>query len=353
MTTWTTIESLVQANVPVVLWGPPGTGKTARVHQMAERLGLTVETVILSQREPADVAGMPLPPAPGERGIRWEPPGWAVRLAAAGRGILFFDELSCAAPAVQAAALRIIQERCVGELSLPAEVRVVAAANPPDQAAGGWDLEAPTANRLAHVEVSADLTEWGEWALAAHAGDRPGEVETRALVLAFLRARPGLLLAVPQDTAQRGRAWPSPRTWAAVARATAGLGTGEASVRIAQALVGDGPALEWCEWVRRQDLPDPEWVLAHPASWTPSERGDATYAVAASVVAAVAGKVTKERWGAAWAVLARVCDSGQPDLAAVAGRALARLGDRKWSPPACVASLVPVLRGAGLLGGVS
>jgi MoxR-like ATPase len=41
---------------------------------------------------------------------------------------------------VQAALLRVVLERTVGDLSLPADVAVVAAANPPEQAADGWDL---------------------------------------------------------------------------------------------------------------------------------------------------------------------------------------------------------------------
>lgn len=46
-------------------------------------------------------------------------PDWAVRLARAGQGLLFFDELSSAPPAVQAALLRVVLERRVGNLVLP------------------------------------------------------------------------------------------------------------------------------------------------------------------------------------------------------------------------------------------
>jgi len=45
---------------------------------------------------------------------------------------------------VQAALLRVVLERAVGDLTLPDEVAVVAAANPPEQAADGWDLSQPT-----------------------------------------------------------------------------------------------------------------------------------------------------------------------------------------------------------------
>ena len=70
--------------------------------------------------------------------------------------LLFLDELSTAPPAVQAALLRVVLERIVGDLTLPTDVAVVAAANPPEQAADGWDLSAPLANRLCHLNWDID-----------------------------------------------------------------------------------------------------------------------------------------------------------------------------------------------------
>ena len=84
------------------------------------------------------------------------PPDWAVRLARTGRGLLFFDELSSAPPAVQAALLRVVLERRVGSLQLPEHVRIVAAANPPASAADGWHLSPPLANRFVHLHWTHD-----------------------------------------------------------------------------------------------------------------------------------------------------------------------------------------------------
>ncbi len=118
----------VAARVPVLLWGAPGTGKTSTIRAMAEVMGWPCETVIASIREPSDFAGLPV--VIGD-GVRFAPPGWARRLAEAGRGLLFLDELSTAPPAVQAALLRVVLERVVGDREPPADVRVGAAANPP------------------------------------------------------------------------------------------------------------------------------------------------------------------------------------------------------------------------------
>ena len=144
----------IAAGVPVLVWGGPGVGKTSGITAIARSSGLHFEAVIASIREPSDFAGLPVV---GEHGVTFAPPDWAKRLAAAGRGILLLDELSTAPPAVQSALLRVVFERQVGDLTLPAGVRIVAAANPPEEAADGWDLAPPLANRFCHLDWTLDV----------------------------------------------------------------------------------------------------------------------------------------------------------------------------------------------------
>src|SRR5262245_30124094 len=152
----TQLEALtlaVAADLPVLLWGEPGIGKTAALNQLADALDLPLTTVIASVHEPSDFSGLPVVGAdPAVQGVPMAPPDWAVRLVRAGRGLLFLDELSTAPPAVQAALLRLVLERRVGALRLPPGVRIVAAANPRGSAADGWDLSAPLANRFVHLQ---------------------------------------------------------------------------------------------------------------------------------------------------------------------------------------------------------
>ncbi len=131
----------VAADLPVLLWGEPGIGKTAALTQLAASLDLPLTTVIASVHEPSDFSGLPVVgDDPAEQGVPMAPPDWAVRLVRAGRGLLFLDELSTAPPAVQAALLRLVLERRIGALQLPPGVRIVAAANPRSSAADGWEL---------------------------------------------------------------------------------------------------------------------------------------------------------------------------------------------------------------------
>jgi hypothetical protein len=209
----------VSANLPVLLWGEPGIGKSATMAQLADRLGTPMETVIASVHEPSDFAGLPIVGAdPATTGVPMAPPDWAVRLANAGEGLIFFDELSSAPPAVQAALLRVVLERHVGSLRLPDAVRIVAAANPPASAADGWHLSPPLANRFIHLHWTHDPATVarglsGTWPAVEIPVVDPARAGTavakaRGAVAGFLAARPGSLTTcrpTPRAGAGRGR----------------------------------------------------------------------------------------------------------------------------------------------------
>ena len=357
-------EALVIAvtrRVPVLLWGGPGTGKTSMVRSLAVALDVPVEVVIASLREPSDFAGLPV--VAGDGSVRLAAPSWAVRLSAAGHGLLFLDEITTAPPAVQAALLRVVLERVVGDTPLPDGVAVVAAANPPDVAAGGWDLAAPLANRFCHIDWPVDAGRYveavlGGWpAPSVPQAVSPGAdaaARVQGVIAGFLRARPAVLHDVPDNAAAAGRAWPSPRSWDMARELwTAALqaqASEDATLALLAGCVGPGVARELLVWSREADLPDPEEVLADPARFKLPDRGDRQFAVLSAVTAAVVANPTKERWLAAFSIVEQAVKKGAPDVAAVAARTLAEHApaDVGALPPA-VASLAPVLTRAGLL----
>ncbi|MEU7934776.1 AAA family ATPase [Micromonospora echinofusca] len=356
----------VSANLPVLLWGEPGIGKSATLQQLADGLGLPLETVIASVHEPSDFAGLPIVgDSPATDGVPMAPPDWAVRLARTGAGLLFFDELSSAPPAVQAALLRVVLERRVGSLSLPPSVRIVAAANPPTSAADGWHLAPPLANRFVHLHWTHDARTVarglaGTWPAVSVPAVRPARTGTalaraRGAVAGFLTARPGLTHHLPADAEARGGAWPSPRTWEMVLRLLAvhhAAGAGAEALALAVVgAVGDGAGLEFVTYLENLDLPDPERVLADPEAFRLPERGDRQLAFLTAVIAAVQAKVDRSRWEAGWVVLGKAVEAGVPDVAARAAMDLAALRDTSWPVPPAIHAFAEVLGLSGRLTG--
>ncbi|MFG3294113.1 AAA family ATPase [Streptomyces sp. NPDC048179] len=339
----------VAADLPVLLWGEPGIGKTAALTQLSETLELPLTTVIASVHEPSDFSGLPVVgDDPAVQGVPMAPPDWAIRLVKAGRGLLFLDELSTAPPAVQAALLRLVLERRVGALRLPPGVRIVAAANPRSSAADGWELSPPLANRFVHLQWAHDHEvvvrglggTWPRAVLPRLDPERlPAAVDfARRAVCGLLATRPTLVHRLPSGEVRRGGAWPSPRSWdmtlRLVAFAHAAGSSRDVLSLLVRGTVGDGPGLELLASVDRLELPDPETLLADSGAAELPERGDLRQAVLDGVVAAVRERPDRARWEAAWAVLVRALDTGAPDLVVVPATALAALRRDDWDVPA-------------------
>lgn len=369
--TCTALGVALLADVPVILWGPPGQGKSSVVQELARGLDAHLETVIASIREPSDFAGLPVVD-PVTRTASLAAPSWAVRLRDAvveeGRlGIQFYDEVSTAPPATQAALLRPILEGVVGDLRLPEGVRTVAAANPPDVAADGWDLAPPVANRFVHLswELDADTVREGfstGWPAVAVPAVDDSEVaalltRTLALVGVFLGSRPELVTQLPRSSEEAGRAFPTPRSWEMAARLHAFARAAGANSTVVTMLVAGTVGISaggmFLNYLRELDLPDPETLLADPDSYVVDRRRtDRTYAVAASVWAATAARNTPERWVNCGTVLAAIADAGSADIAFSHGRRWAAARPSGAMPTErIVRGLAPILRELDLLQG--
>ncbi len=360
----TALGICVSARIPALLWGNPGEGKTAAV-ESASAQGWLVETVIITHSEPSDFAGLPVVSPDGS--VNLAPPGWAKRLSTHdGPSIAFFDEFSTASPALQAAALRPLTHYQVGSLTLPDTVSFVAAANPADVAAAGWELAAPTASRFVHLdwglpyEVYAEGLVTRRWpTLVVH--PEPTDYrrtldEEAVLVSGFLRARESQLSVIPKEAADRGRAFPTPRTWDYAARLSAFARAVGANAEVRRLLVsgcvGAAAAYEYLRWVAAQDLPDPEALLADPSAATfDGLRADRVYVALQAVLGAVSRKPTPARWEAAITLCAKAADQVGIDPAVPVVRSLMRADLRPDGSrvPATIAVFAPALALAGLL----
>lgn len=361
----------VAAKLPVLLWGNPGSGKTSMVQAMVDHIrsstGRTVddyafETVIASLHEPSDFNGLPV--VQGDV-TRFVPPEWALRVAKAGDGIVFFDELTTAPASTQAALLRVVFERVVGSIHLD-NVTFIAAANPIETSAGGWELSAPLANRFIHLDwtpkvddvISGFTSGFEPPALP----DLPETFEQTplaiGLVTGFLAAQPRHLLAPPTNPADASRGWPSPRSWDMTIRMLSAVETVNASDNVRNQIligtVGEGVATELITYIGEADLPNPEDLLKDPSSFVLPPRGDQRYVVFYAVAAAAAGNPTPERCYAAWEILGMGVqqDKSVVDIAAMAAQTLAKVNPDNMRAHPAIREFIPILKKSGLWSGM-
>lgn len=195
------LDSLVKHDIKlsVMVWGPPGIGKSSIVAQTAEAAGMDFIDLRLSQLAPTDLRGLPV----AQDGVsRWFPPEFLPR---EGRGVLFLDELNLAPPTMQGMAQQLVLDRRVGSYVVPEGWFIWAAGNRKEDRAAVFDMPAPLANRFLHLEVEACWESFKAYALSSGVHEQ---------VIAFLAFRPELLHRID---AQRS-AWPSPRSWVMASR---------------------------------------------------------------------------------------------------------------------------------------
>ena len=270
---WSTAEPSTTIP-PIMLWGPPGVGKSSIVADVCATENIEFIDIRLAQRDPVDIRGLPVP---REDAVHW--------LLAAdwprdpdSRGIILFDELTAADRSLQVAVYELILDRRLGSLyDLPPGWLICAAGNRGEDGAVATAFSSALANRFCHLELAPTLTEWLVWAQqqAIHPD-----------VIAFLRFRPDCLLSLTGDV-ERG--WPSPRSWARVSGVLGAHDRGElersALELMIHGLVGPAAGGELIAFLDRQEaIPDVAAMLQGEAEITIPEPADLRYALCAAAV---------------------------------------------------------------------
>lgn len=198
-------ENFRQQRTPLFFHGSPGIGKTEGIEQAIAELckedkkEYILRTIILSQYESVDLRGLPNV----KDGLtKWNPPD-DLTFAPDARGIVFFDEMSNAAPDVQKAAQQIIHARRLGELKIPEEIVFVAAGNRQTDKAGANRILTALANRFEHHDIESDHEDWLGWAIKANLDHS---------IIAYIAWKPSSLNAFDSNRSVN----PTPRTWVKV-----------------------------------------------------------------------------------------------------------------------------------------
>lgn len=259
-------------HTPVMLWGPPGVGKSQIVQQIADSHEVDVIDVRLSQMEPSDLRGIPMRV---DDYVEWAIPSMLPNVERHGEtGILFLDEITSAPPSVSAAAYQLILDRSLGEYKVPDGWAIFAAGNRQGDRGVTYTMPSPLANRFSHFDVDINLDDWVSWAYTKGIDDR---------LIAFLRFRPEKLFEF--DPAHNPVAFPTPRSWEFANNALQKFeDQPELLTETLQACVGPATGIELKAYIDNlTNMPDLDEIIQGNDVPVPGEI-DLQYAVATALV---------------------------------------------------------------------
>ncbi len=259
-------------HTPVMLWGPPGVGKSQIIMQIGDSHDLPVIDIRLSQMEPSDLRGIPFKQ---QDKVEWAIPSMLPDENTHGpAGILFLDEINSAAPSVSAAAYQLILDRRLGDYQVPEGWAIFAAGNRQGDRGVTYAMPAPLANRFSHYEIDLNLDDWVAWAYK-------NEIDER--IIGFLRFRPELLFDF--DPAHNPVSFPSPRSWEFAHRALQKFDElPQLLLGSLQACVGPAAGIECHAFIESLDqMPDLDLIVRGEDVTAPEEI-DLQYAVASALV---------------------------------------------------------------------
>lgn len=264
------LKAFITADVPVVLWGDRGIGKSSIVKQVAKELNIPYIDLRLATQEVSDLIGIPTvdkDPITGKRKTYWAKPEWFPGDETP-NGILFLDEMNRAPRDVTQATFQLVLDKRLHTHVLPEGWHIVAACN----YFGAYDvreLDEAMMSRFAHIDVEASHHAVCDYAIDAGWSQR---------IIGFLRSNPKFLIMTPEEkgesSVQKYSPSPDPRRWEMVNRLmTKGVQTfpsaGDSAEHLIRqsvsAIVGEAAAQTFIKY--RDKLPTFEDILTGDSSF--------------------------------------------------------------------------------------
>ncbi len=269
----------------VMLWGPPGVGKSQAVRQIGNRIEketkkrVSITDVRLLLFNPIDLRGIPTANADKTLAVWLRPEIFQMDPSEEVINILFLDEISAAPQSVQAAAYQIALDRTVGEHRLPDNCIVIAAGNRTTDKSVAYKMPKALANRFLHMEVEGNFDSWKRWAIQSGINEK---------VIGFLSFRSNYLMGF--DASAEDLAFPTPRSWEMVSNLLNAVSDDvDEMYSMISGIVGTGVAVEFRTWANvYRELPKVEDIFAGSNPKLPTGT-DALYALTSSMTAYARG----------------------------------------------------------------
>ena len=183
---------------PLVMFGPPGVGKTAIASQVAREMNINFVSYSITHHTRQSALGLPFISQEDFDGREYSVSDYTMSeiIAAVHRarkdsgideGILFLDEVNCVSETLAPAMLQFLQFKTFGMHRLPDGWIIVCAGNPPEYNRSAREFDPAMLDRMRRIDVEPDVTVWQEYATAN--GMHPA-------VTTYLEAKPGAFYRV-------------------------------------------------------------------------------------------------------------------------------------------------------------
>lgn len=193
-------------NRPIFGLGKGGIGKTESIKELAQRMNIGYIDVRLLMYSEVDLKGIPYPNNENNATV-WLQNNILPKVERDGdRGILVLDEITSVARSVRTAAYQLLNERRLGEYSLPDGWMVVCLGNGEEDGGDYQGMEGNFANRCSIFNVVPNVEAWKKWAYSSG---------INYLVLSYITWRPSELHTFDADS-ESDMLFASPRSWKAV-----------------------------------------------------------------------------------------------------------------------------------------
>jgi hypothetical protein len=276
------LSSLIEAKIPVFIWGSPGIGKSSIVKQIAKERDLEFVDLRLSLLDPTDLKGIPFFDNENNQAL-WASPNFLPKNPNS-KGVLFLDEINTAPPSVQASAYQLVLDRKVGDYELPSGWSIVSAGNNESDRGVVYRMPPPLSNRFVHLNMEVSFEDWKSWAYNSRIDSS---------IISFLQYDSSKLFLF--DPSKNQKSFPTPRSWEYVDKILSSNLKETLRLETIKGAVGDESAVAFMAFLKVMDrLPNIEALLAGEKIEIEHD-SKLLFALIAGVVSNLTNNSTKEK----------------------------------------------------------